>query len=190
MRYKGYVALPRSSCPPFAEAQAPDWDLEAVYRRYAPDVARWAGRWAGPTVQVDDLVHEVFLVVQRRLPEFRGDAQITTWLYRITANVVRHQRRRAKVRSWFGMDEAREPVDPQAGPLEQVESRQALLRVYQITERLPEQQRRALLLHVLEGLSGPEIAELEGVATKTVWVWIHRARKRFKAELGTKEHRP
>lgn len=85
------------------------------------------------------------------------------------------------------MDQAREPVDPQAGPLQQLESRQALLQVYSIAESLPEQQRRALLLHVLEGLSGPEIAELEGVAAKTVWVWIHRARKRFKAELGTEE---
>ncbi len=169
---------------------AAQWDLETVYRRHSVDVARWAARWAGPGIDVEDLVHEVFLVVERRLSEFRGDAQITTWLYRITANVVRHQRRRARIRAWLRLDESPEPPDPAPGPLAQAVAREALAEVYAVMEALPERQRRVLILHTLEGLSGPQIAELEGVPAKTVWVWIHRARKRFATTLATKETQP
>lgn len=173
------------ACLVSADVCGEPWQLESVYRAHAADVARWAARWVGPSVDVDDLVHEVFLVVQRRLPEFRGEAHITTWLYRITVHVVQRHRRRTRVRRWLGLEHAPEPVDPRAGPHDHAESRQALLQVYAIADRLPENQRRALLMHVMEGLSGAEIAELEGVAVKTVWVWIHRARKRFIAELET-----
>src|SRR5205823_4400364 len=50
--------------------------LESVYREHAALVKRWALRLGGPAIDVEDTVQEVFLVVQRRLPEFRGDARI------------------------------------------------------------------------------------------------------------------
>jgi len=74
------------------------FDLATVYRAHATDVLRWAARLAGPFLDPEDLMHDVFLVVRRRLPEFRGDAKITTWLYRITERVVRNARRRERFR--------------------------------------------------------------------------------------------
>src|SRR5262249_44087441 len=50
-----------------------------LYRAHAQTVARWASRLGGPAIDVEDVVQEVFLVVQRRLREFRGEAEITTW---------------------------------------------------------------------------------------------------------------
>src|SRR2546423_1814126 len=67
--------------------------LAEVYRRHAADVARWAARLGGPLIDVDDVVQEVFVVVNRKLPHFRGDAKVTTWLFRITDHVVRNHRR-------------------------------------------------------------------------------------------------
>lgn len=169
-----------------ADADLPlDW--ETVYRRHGPDVARWAARLAGPGEDVDDLLHEVFLVVQAKIGEFRGDARLTTWLYRITVNVVRHQRRRQRWRRWLG--QVPDHPDPAAGPAETAEARQALDLVYRALEDLREPDRRVLILHQLEGLTGPEIAELEGIAPSSVWVRLHRARKRFAAALAKREGR-
>jgi RNA polymerase sigma-70 factor (ECF subfamily) len=61
-----------------------DTGLAAIYREHAELVKRWALRLGGPGLDAEDFVHEVFMVVQRRLPEFRGEAKLTTWLYRIT----------------------------------------------------------------------------------------------------------
>jgi len=75
-------ARPRAASAPERVAVRPD--LDALYRQYAPAVARWVAHLGGPRIDVDDLVHEIFLVAHRRLAEFRGEAKVTTWLYRIT----------------------------------------------------------------------------------------------------------
>ena len=76
-------------------------DFDAIYRGYARLVARWAARLGGPEVSVDDVVQDVFLVVSRRLADFRGDAKLTTWLFRITEKTVRNVRRQRRRRHWF-----------------------------------------------------------------------------------------
>jgi hypothetical protein len=58
--------------------------IEEIYDRYAPQVERWVRRLAGPRLDVEDLLHDIFLVVLRRRHEFRGEAKITTWLFCIT----------------------------------------------------------------------------------------------------------
>src|ERR1700749_3765924 len=76
-------------------------DLDALYRAHVDAVARWAGRLAGPGLDLEDIVQEVFVVVHCRLSEFRGDAALTTWLYEITARVVRDRRRHRRRWRWI-----------------------------------------------------------------------------------------
>src|SRR5437667_3232853 len=83
-------------------------DVGTIYRQHADDVARWARRLGGPDIDVEDVVHEVFLVVQRRVAEWRGEARITTWLYEIAFRVVRDRRRRWRWRRWSGGTGGRE----------------------------------------------------------------------------------
>src|SRR5262245_22385728 len=68
-------------------------NVNELYREYAPQVARWAERWLGPSSDLEDVVHDVFLVAHRRRNEWRGDAQTTTWLYEITLRVTQARRR-------------------------------------------------------------------------------------------------
>ena len=82
-----------------AAAEIPD--LSAIYRAHVRDVGRWAERLAGPGFDVPDMVHEVFEIAQRRLPSFRGDSSVKTWLYGITEKVVRHRRRKDRLRLWL-----------------------------------------------------------------------------------------
>lgn len=167
-------------------------DFEALYRRHAAQVARWAARLSGHDNDIDDVVHQVFLVVQRRLPEFRGDAKVSTWLHAITVRVVQEARRRQ--RRWFwpvrraatvavdaqdGDDAAESLAADQPSALELLERKEAGRLVYQVLDQLDEKYRTALILFELEGLSGQQIAEVTKTSRSNVWVRLLRGRQQF-----------
>jgi RNA polymerase sigma-70 factor (ECF subfamily) len=170
-------------------------DVEAIYGRHADDVARWARRFGGPRIDAEDVVHEVFLVVQRRFHEWRGDANVTTWLYEITFRVVRDRRARGWWRRWsagvIGGDasgargELAELAGDQPNALDLLQRREASAALYEILEGIGEKYRTVIILFELEGRSGEEIAALTGLSLANVWVRLHRARqkvlKRFQA---------
>jgi RNA polymerase sigma-70 factor (ECF subfamily) len=156
-------------------------DIDALYRLHARTVARWALRLGGPGIDADDVTQDVFLVARRRLRTFEPRAKITTWLFRTTEKVVRAARRRQRLRRLLTGDSA-EVAATGPTPLEAALRDETCRRVYRILDRLPDKQRRVLILFELEGLSTQDIAVLVGARPVTVRVWLHRARARF-AEL-------
>jgi RNA polymerase sigma-70 factor (ECF subfamily) len=158
-------------------------DLGHVYRQHAGQVARWAQRLLGPAGEVEDVLHDVFIVAHRRWPEFRGDAHVTTWLYAITQKVVHDVRRKHRWRRWLGLGHATQletATDQSPTPLRALEARRAALLTYRLLDRLPEAERAALIWFELEGLTGEQIAALCNESVGTIWVRLHRARKRFR----------
>ena len=163
-------------------------DVETIYRAHADDVARWARRLGGPDIDVEDVVHEVFLVVQRRLAEWRGDAQITTWLYEITFRVVRDRRARWRWRRWSGGTAGRESTATgtdlnelaadQPDALDLLQRREASTVLYRILDGIGEKYRTVIILFELEGKSGDEIAALTETSLSNVWVRLYRAREK------------
>jgi RNA polymerase sigma-70 factor (ECF subfamily) len=182
--------MSRWSEDPGAGGTASPLEVGELYRQHGAQVAGWAARLLGPGTDVDDVVQEVFLVVQRRLSTFRGDARITTWLYEITFRVAQGWRRRRRLRSWLGFEQA-EPsgalVSDWANPLQELEVRQATQTVYAVLNRLRERDRTILVLFEIERLSGEEIAALEHTSLNNVWSRIHRARARFLRAYGLLE---
>jgi RNA polymerase sigma-70 factor (ECF subfamily) len=171
-------SLERRGAPLAAVARPTD--LAQIYRDHAADVSRWAQRLLGPGGDVDDVLHEVFLVAHRRLGEFRGEARITTWLYAITVRVVQDRRRKERVRRWFRLSRRHEDASAPSTPLQVLEGRRAAELTYKILDTLPEADRSALILFELEGLTGEQIAAITGDALGTIWVRLHRARSRFR----------
>jgi RNA polymerase sigma-70 factor (ECF subfamily) len=156
--------------------------LAEIYDRYAPQVERWARRLAGPRFDAEDLLHDVFLVVLRRRHEFRGEAKITTWLFRVTAHLVRWRRRNdALRRRLWGLHGQALAESRSSGPtpVEEIERREESLRLYAALDRLPEKYRTVLILFALEEATGDQIAALLGIDTNTVWVRLHRARAKL-----------
>ena len=167
-------------------AEADAADIGDLYRQHAETVARWVARIGGPLIDVDDAVHEVFMIAQRRRPSTNGPAQITTWLYRVTTKVVSHLRRKNWLRRWLGgsADEvAAGMTTVDRSPADALEAKERSQLVYRVLDRLPEKQRAVLILFEMEGLSGEEIAALYQAKVATVWVWLHRARASFLAQL-------
>jgi len=156
-------------------------DLATVYRNHARDVARWASSLLGPPYDADDVVQDVFVVVQRKLPSFKPRAKVSTWLFEITRRVVLAKRRRQR---WLGarmrtMDETDELAVNAPGPLELLEKREASETLYELLNKLPEKYRTTLVLFEIEELSGAEVAELTGTSLENVWVRLHRGRNMF-----------
>jgi len=153
-----------------------------VYATHAPTVARWAARLGGPAADVEDLTQEVFLVVNRRLGEFRPGARMSTWLFGITAKVAANDRRRRKLRNWWfrlAPGAADQTVAPADGPLEQLEKRERRVLFYRALDNLSERHRRALVLFELEDMSVDDLAAHMGLRPGNARVLLHRARAAF-----------
>ncbi len=157
-------------------------DLATLYRDHVRDVARWVARLAGPDFDLPDLVHEVFEIAQRRLPSFRHEAQPTTWLFGITERVVRHRRRKDRLRHWLvgsALDVGEHMPAAGASQTEELERRERIEGVYRVLERIPERDREVLIMFELENMSGEQIAALLDIKVSNVWLRLHRARERF-----------
>ncbi|MHB8417480.1 MAG: RNA polymerase sigma factor [Myxococcales bacterium] len=160
--------------------------IAEIYRDHLRAVARWARSLGGPQADVDDLVQEVFTVALRRLPSYRGEAKLTTWLFGITRNVIRAERQRSRWRRLWGRltDEVADSVATlDRTPAEALEQRQLRQRVYRALEKLGERQRTAFILFEVDELPGEEIAERMGIKVATLWVTLHRARAEVARQL-------
>jgi RNA polymerase sigma-70 factor (ECF subfamily) len=163
-----------------ASAEVPD--LSEIYRTHVRDVGRWTERLAGPGFDLPDMVHEVFEIAQRRLPSFRGDSSVKTWLFGITEKVVRHRRRKDRLRHWLSgsaMNAALHLPEPEPSQHERLEQKERIACVYRVLDRLSERDREILILFELEELPGDQIAVLLGIKVGNVWLRMHRARERF-----------
>lgn len=179
MRFGVFMSQPIS--PP-AAVDATRVDLTELFREHGATVARWAARLGGPFVEVEDIVQDVFMVASRRLRTFEPNAQLTTWLFRVTERVVHAARRKSRLRRTFRMlpmSLASLFTTPLPGPADELNREESARVTYAILDKLPENQRRALILFQMEELSTDEIAELLEVKPATVRVWLHRARSRF-----------
>jgi RNA polymerase sigma-70 factor, ECF subfamily len=161
--------------------------LDALYEEHSADVKRWAWRLAGPREDLEDLVHDVFLVALRRRFTFRGQASVRTWLFRITHLVVRNRMRRKFLRGLIFRRHQDELVDAAAipaSPQDEIERRERHVRLYDALNKLPDSYRTTLILYEIEGMSGEEVAELTGVSLGTVWVRLHRGRAKLVDRLN------
>lgn len=149
-----------------------------LYDAHFDFVYRVARRLGTPAAEAEDVTHDVFVVVYRKLDDFH-EGKLTSWLYRITANVVsdRHRKRRVRrafqnLRVWVG-------ASPVETPERAAERSAAGRAVDQVLERMTPKKREVFAMFEIEGLSGDEIAERIGCPVNTVWTRLHHARKEF-----------
>lgn len=167
-------------------------DVGALYRTHAHKVARWVERLGGPGIDLEDTVHEVFEIAHRRLPSFRGEASVSTWLFGIADLTVRHRRRKERWRRWLGgsaEDTAGRLAAPGVDQQADLERREAVASVYQVLDRLGERDRQTLILFELEELTAEEVAGLLGIKAANARLRLHRARQRFLHEYEAWERR-
>lgn len=181
-----------------AERVEEDWDAEAALllayangdagaardlaASMAPRVMAQAFRMLGDRAEAEDVVQDAMMRLWKIAPDWRrGEARVTTWLYRVTANLCTDRLRR---RQGVGLDQIAEPEDdrPSAADGIQEQSRRAALA--EALGRLPERQAQAVALRHLEGLGNPQIAEIMQISTEAVESLTARGKRALAAELA------
>jgi RNA polymerase sigma-70 factor, ECF subfamily len=161
---------------------------EDFYRRYRRGVAANLYRVLHDRTDLDDLVQEVFVIAFRGLDRFRGEARLSTWLYRICVNIALG-RIRARSRRPPPIPMADPELDrdltatPPETPEKLLQRRQAHERVYRALDGLAPKKRMVLYLHEIQGHSLSEIAYLMKANPVTVRTRLFYARKEFYKRL-------
>ncbi len=158
-----------------------------LYLQHRGAVARLVSRMMGPGPEVEDLVQDVFLHVYRSLPSFRGDAKFSTWLYRLTVNVVKmyFRRKQSRPKLTLGTIPETKSDERTAGrPDEASERAERIEALYRVLDRLSEKKRTVLVLHDFEGLPADRIAEIVEAPVLTVRTRLFYARKELYAALA------
>lgn len=139
----------------------------------------------------EDVAQEVFIQVYRSIDQFKGDARLSTWIYRITTTKAldhirsrRRKKRFAFITSLFGPNDelVHEPVDFQHPGVALDRKEQAAL-LFRMIEQLPENQKVAFTLHKTEDLSYQEIAEVMKLSVSAVESLLFRARQNLRKLL-------
>jgi RNA polymerase sigma-70 factor (ECF subfamily) len=170
---------------------ATDFNFEQIVRDHQTMVFSTLVRLTGSREQVDDLAQEVFLRLYRALPGFRGEALLSTYLYRITVNVAQNEwkRRKRDAHSTVSIsDEVSGWEDrlehPGRNPAQQLEEREFQRNVEEQLQRLSQIERTVLILYHQEERTYEQIAEVLRMPIGTVRTHLHRGRKKMRDGLA------
>ena len=155
----------------------------ALVEKYRDNVYRLAYRMCGNAYDADEAAQEAFVAAWRALPNFRGDAKFSTWLYRLTTNAAIDVMRREKRHKAVGDGEMVDLADDADSPQETVERTEQQEAVQKALAALSEEYREVLLLRYMEELDYAEIAEVLQLPSGTVKSRINRAKAALKTAL-------
>jgi RNA polymerase sigma-70 factor (ECF subfamily) len=156
-----------------------------LVRRYHSIIHRWAAVSLGDQDEAEDVTQQVLIKVHRALGSYRGGAKFTTWLYRITRNVLlesgrRQGRRNSLLRGEETLMVNTPDPDGEAGTIDAGRIAE-LVRGY--TSMLPPRQREVFVLADMEGFTPAEIAELLDVEQVTVRTNLLKARRAIRGRM-------
>ena len=159
-----------------------DRGLRELFERTRGPLYALALRMTGRADLADDAVQETFVDLIRSHGTFRGDARLTTWLFRIAVRAATRVAGRARSSS-LDPDELQEAASDAADPAEKREQRESAQRILRAIRSLPAPQRAVLALGALQELPLTEVAVVLGVPEGTVHSRLHHARKRLREAL-------
>jgi RNA polymerase sigma-70 factor (ECF subfamily) len=155
--------------------------MTRLYTLFSRRVYSLCVRIAG-LASADEVAQEVFLKIFRGLPKFRGDSQLSTWIYRLAVNaaLTNVTRRPRDLPLEEQTTEPRAVPPPEGDPALRARMERALA-------ALPAGYRAVIVLHDVEGLNHEEIAEVLGCRVGTSKSQLHKARLRMRELLGPLE---
>ena len=176
---------------------AAEFNFQKIDQEYRPKIQRYLGRMVGEQ-EAEDLTQEVLLKVHRALGDYRGEAKLSTWLYRIATNAALDLLRSPAYRQEALSSQADRSLEQEGSdsqelvnwtgekpllPEQQVVRKEMNDCVREFIEQLPHNYRAVLLLSEVEGFKNDEIAEILDLSLGTVKIRLHRARQKLRHEL-------
>ncbi|MDB4882627.1 MAG: polymerase sigma factor, sigma-70 family [Gemmatimonadetes bacterium] len=153
--------------------------FEALYRTHAARVYALCLRLTADVTRANELMQDVFIRAWHALPEFRGEADVATWLHRITVNAMLQQRRgdRRRTARVALADDRDDDARALAEGSASARDVGTAIDLERAIASLPPGVRRAFVLHDIEGYTHGEIADMTGLAAGTLRAQLHRARQ-------------
>jgi RNA polymerase sigma-70 factor (ECF subfamily) len=160
-------------------------DFRTLFEAYKDRVFSLAFHFTGDAPLARDITQEVFLKVLSRIGEFRGQSQLTTWLYRIAVNVCVDEFRRRKRFVPLAQATNRHVTSPGSTQEEALVQRQTRQAVQAAVVRLRPKLRLTVILRYVEGLSYEEIAAAQGCSPSAVAARLNRSHRILARQLAT-----
>jgi RNA polymerase sigma-70 factor (ECF subfamily) len=166
--------------------------FDRLIRGYEKRVYNLAYRLSGHYDEANDVSIDAFVRVFQAIKHFRGEANFSTWLFRIVTNVYLDRRKRMKNRQHLSLEEyieleetsvARQIEDPSPTPGQVVEENERKAVLQKAVSTLPDYQRAMIVLYHTEGLSYEDIAEAMDLPIGTVKSRLNRARLMLREKL-------
>ena len=154
--------------------------LSDLYRRHSRRVESVARNLLGASSELEDVVQDVFIELQRALYRFRGDSRFTTWLHRITVNVALQYLRRGRRKGWLrwvGLDHVVESQSRATHTESRIEARDTCRALYEVLGDLSEKKYVVFALYELEGMTLEDIATTLDIGVNTVKSRLFHARQ-------------
>lgn len=170
----------------------------AIYEDFQPKVLRYLKGLVGPD-EAEDISQNVFLKVHAGLKDFRGEASLSTWIYRIATNAAIDRLRKCSSgeaeQGELNLDVSSDATDASetadlAGSTAEPSTETSFIRsemnecIHTFVDALPEIYRPALVLSDLEGFKNREIAEILALSVETVKIRLHRARRELRKRFA------
>ncbi|MEO6301416.1 MAG: RNA polymerase sigma factor [Paracoccaceae bacterium] len=153
--------------------------------RLVPRVLGYATRLLADRAMAEDVTQEAMLRLWRVAPDWRqGEAQVSTWLYRVVTNLVTDQRRARARRPAVTLDDAPEVADGSKGVVAGLIEADRMLALENALTELPGRQRQAVVLRHIEGLTNPEIAQIMDIGVEAVESLTARGKRALTAILS------
>lgn len=147
--------------------------FKEIFEQHYPKVLRLCrGYFNGNTDIADDAAQEIFMKVWEHLDSFRGDSEVSTWIYRIAVNTCLVLLRKDKAKKEI----LTEKIPVMADENDSAEKEEKLAKMYSCIQKL-EEVNRMIILMVLENTGYDEIAQVVGISEENVRVRIHRIKK-------------
>ena len=164
--------------------------------RVLPRVLAQATRMLGNQSEAEDVAQDAMMRLWKIAPDWRqGEAQVTTWLYRVVANLCTDRLR--KRRGGVSLDQVAEPSDGAPSVVAQMQTQSRMAALADALAQLPDRQAQAVSLRHLEGLANPQIAQIMDISVRSVESLTARGKRTLvdlmagrRAELGYDDDEP
>jgi RNA polymerase sigma-70 factor (ECF subfamily) len=160
--------------------------FEVLVRRYEKAIFNLAYRLLGNYDEAAEVAQDVFLSAFKSIHQFRGEANFSTWLYRIGLNHASTRRKSLNSiqRRQLPLDGTEAIVDGAVDPAKNLEEKETQQRVQQALNSLDAEDARIILLRDLQDIPYDEVAEILDIPVGTVKSRLHRARQALKTSLA------
>lgn len=165
-----------------AYAQGDGEAAKVLSARLLPRVLAQATRMLADQAEAEDVAQDAMMRLWKIAPDWRQDeAQVSTWLFRVVANLCTDRLRK---RRGVSLDQIAEPVDPQLSAPARMQENARMRALSAALADLPERQAQAVALRHLEGLSNPQIAQIMDISIRSVESLTARGKRALADSLG------